>query len=88
MLQCGTTTNEQLKIELLSQWNLEAEFRNFGQTKNRWIGVIKVPDPESSSLLWLPGHQRSPQRIKAKSFRDDRKAGIQIFQVIVLVDFD
>ena len=27
MLQCGTT-NEQLKIELLSQWKLEAEFRN------------------------------------------------------------
>ena len=30
MLQCGTDkqTNEQLKIELLSQWKLEAEFRN------------------------------------------------------------
>ena len=27
MLQCGTD-NEQLKIELLSQWKLEAEFRN------------------------------------------------------------
>ena len=26
MLQCGT--NKQLKIELLSQWKLEAEFRN------------------------------------------------------------
>ena len=26
MLQCGT--DEQLKIELLSQWKLEAEFRN------------------------------------------------------------
>ena len=30
MLQCGTDgrTNEELKIELLSQWKLEAEFRN------------------------------------------------------------
>ena len=27
MLQCGTT-NKQLKIELLSRWKLEAEFRN------------------------------------------------------------
>ena len=27
--RCGTTTNEQLKIELLSQWKLEAESRNF-----------------------------------------------------------
>ena len=27
MLQCGTT-NKQLKIELLSQWKLESEFRN------------------------------------------------------------
>ena len=25
----GRTDNEQLKIELLSQWKLEAEFRNF-----------------------------------------------------------
>ena len=30
MLQCGTT-NEQLKIELLSRWKLEAEFRNIHQ---------------------------------------------------------
>ena len=31
MLQCGTTTNEQLKIELLSQWKLEAEFRKINR---------------------------------------------------------
>ena len=27
MLQCGTNDDKQLKIELLSQWKLEAEFR-------------------------------------------------------------
>ena len=32
MLQCGT--DEQLKIELLSQWKLEAEFRNYKYTDN------------------------------------------------------
>ena len=26
---CGTTNNRIVKIELLSQWKLEAEFRNF-----------------------------------------------------------
>ena len=26
MLQCGTNDDKQLKIELLSQWKLEAEF--------------------------------------------------------------
>ena len=31
--QCGTTNNEQtVKIELLSQWKLEAEFRNYKNT--------------------------------------------------------
>ena len=36
MLQCGTdddNDDEQLKIELLSQWKLEAEFRNFKNLK-------------------------------------------------------
>ena len=36
MLQCGTdgqTNDEQLKIELLSQWKLEAEFRNIVEKK-------------------------------------------------------
>ena len=28
MLLCGKITDEQVKIELLSQWMLEAEFRN------------------------------------------------------------
>ena len=28
MSLCGTNDDEQLKIELLSQWKLEAEFRN------------------------------------------------------------
>ena len=28
-----TTNNEQLKIELLSQWKLEAESRNFGKNE-------------------------------------------------------
>ena len=37
MSLCGTdgqTNDEQLKIELLSQWKLEAEFRNSGVTLN------------------------------------------------------
>ena len=37
MLQCGTdgqTNDEQLKIELLSQWKLEAEFRNTENSEN------------------------------------------------------
>ena len=34
MLQCGTDDDdEQLKIELLSQWKLEAELRNIGILK-------------------------------------------------------
>ena len=37
MLQCGTTTNEQLKIELLIQWKLEAEFRNQGSPFSFWL---------------------------------------------------
>jgi len=38
MSLCGTdgqTNDEQLKIELLSQWKLEAEFRNFSYIS--WI---------------------------------------------------
>ena len=31
------TTNEQLKIELLSQWKLEAEFRNQGSPFSFWL---------------------------------------------------
>ena len=30
MSLCGTDDDKQLKIELLSQWKLEAEFRNLG----------------------------------------------------------
>ena len=42
MLQCGTDkqTNEQLKIELLSQWKLEAEFRNFHLSYNGYMQVL------------------------------------------------
>ena len=32
----GRTTNEQLKIELLSQWKLEAEFRNTNAMKYKY----------------------------------------------------
>ena len=42
MLQCGT--DEQLKIELLSQWKLEAEFRNICKCWNlhlRWRVLIQ-----------------------------------------------
>ena len=35
-------TNEQLKIELLSQWKLEAEFRN-----------IKLLDPGPQYQAWI-----------------------------------
>ena len=37
MSLCGTT-NEQLKIELLSQWKLEAESRNF-RRHMKWYSV-------------------------------------------------
>ena len=43
MLQCGTdgqTNDEQLKIELLSQWKLEAEFRNCSA-----FGDLLQPNP-------------------------------------------
>ena len=39
MSLCGT--DEQLNIELLSQWELEAEFRN--QQKNRCHKVARIP---------------------------------------------
>ena len=34
MSLCGTNDDEQLKIELLSQWKLEAEFRNYDNSGN------------------------------------------------------
>ena len=45
-------TNEQtLKIELLSQWKLEAEFRNFH--KNRWKGGRCLRKATGIGLLLL-----------------------------------
>ena len=38
MLLCGMTTDEQVKIELLSQWMLEAEFRK----KNYWEKIANI----------------------------------------------
>ena len=46
-----TTTNKQLKIELLSQWKLEAEFRNSDSEYRNlcWAGV-----ESSVKLKWDP----------------------------------
>ena len=56
MLQCGTTTNEQLKIELLSRWKLEAEFRNCLKVIIPYIPENMVSSsaltPFCSSSLW------------------------------------
>ena len=38
----GRTDNEQLKIELLSQWKLEAEFRNFLRFEFKIIQNIQI----------------------------------------------
>ena len=47
-------TNEQLKIELLSQWKLEAEFRNLNKscngTKDR--DGATVPDHKFEAPKW------------------------------------
>ena len=38
-----TTTNEQVKIELLSQWMLGAEFRNIQYTFDYFLETKKYP---------------------------------------------
>ena len=54
MLQCGTT-NEQLKIELLSQWKLEAEFRNFG---HEFPEKMQPIFPKPGARGWGKGGQK------------------------------
>ena len=57
MSLCGTDerTNKHLKIELLSQWKLEAEFRNT-QIQERQKTDFSCPDSrrESETALYLP----------------------------------
>ena len=43
-MQDGQTTNEQLKIELLSQWKLVAESRNYLRCSYFNVGQSQVPD--------------------------------------------
>ena len=56
MLQCRTDDDdEQLKIELLSQWKLEAEFRNYNSSlfmlgdegrRGRYIEALSNGEPK------------------------------------------
>ena len=54
-----TTNNEQLKIELLSQWKLEAEFRNKEPSVIiRWIAILSLV----TSLVFLSSANHISQR--------------------------
>ena len=51
MSLCGTdgqTNDEQLKIELLSQWKLEAEFRNYFEYRRYYCFLIVLPERQFS----------------------------------------
>ena len=49
MSLCGTTTDEQVKIELLRQWKLEAEFRKLGVPNWATYGMHNCRQPPSET---------------------------------------
>ena len=80
MLQCGTT-NKQLKIELLSQWKLEAEFHNIScqrleRLKHLRFGKVNsvVPDARHYLLLGVPwDYWSTPPSIWTKHPKEEHR---------------
>ena len=77
----GRTNDKQLKIELLSQWNLEAEFRNFILGKERKkVGIRSDPpfyrtykgwqQPSMDSMQIFPDDQISWKGLGKQSVGD------------------
>ena len=68
MSLCGTDDDKQLKIELLSQWKLEAEFRNLGNAWKKpfiFAGGLPLgwatPQHLYGSYLWEAFHKKMSQ---------------------------